>query len=187
MAFTAEQLNTLDPPRRFFLMDATMKGLSVDVLHAFDERGATMRVKLLSVASMVDAKGPDMTRGETVTLFNDLSILAPGALVSPLITWEPVDAHRARARFTLRGYSISAELMFNDSDELVDFASDDRLAASPNGRTFTRMRWTTPLKDYARVGPARVATRGDAVWHPDSGAYAYGEFKLTSLAYNTGP
>lgn len=186
MTFRAEQLNTFDTPRRFFKMEATMKGLPVDVLHAFDERGATMRVKLLSAISMVDARGPDLTRAETVTLFNDLCILAPGALVSPRVAWERIDAHRARARFTLRANAISAELRFNALGELVDFISDDRLAGSPDGRTFTRLRWSTPLRGYAHVGPARVATRGEAVWHPASGAFAYGEFELASLAYNVG-
>lgn len=32
-----------------------------------------------------------------------------------------------------------------------------------------------------------VATHGEAVWHPSSGPYTYGEFELTSLAYNLGP
>jgi hypothetical protein len=187
MAFTAEQLNTFDPPRRFFMMDATMKGLPVDVLHAFDERGATMRVKLLSVVSMVDAKGTELTRAETVTIFNDLCLIAPGALVSPQIAWEPIDAHTVRARFTLAANTISAELRFNELDELVDFASDDRLAASPDGNTFTRLRWTTPVREYAQMGPARVAARAEAVWHPATGAYTYGEFGLTSLAYNVDP
>lgn len=77
MSFTAQQLNTLDTPRRFFLMDATMKGLPVDVFHAFDEHGATMRVRLLSAKTMVDAKGEVLTRSETVTLFNDLCLFAP--------------------------------------------------------------------------------------------------------------
>ncbi|MBK9797900.1 MAG: hypothetical protein IPP58_15740 [Holophagaceae bacterium] len=187
MAFTAEQVNTFDTPRRFFMMNATKSGLPVDVLHAFDERGATMRVKLLSVVSMVDAKGAELTRGETVTLFNDLCILAPGALVSPHITWEPIDASKVRARFTLRANSIGAELHFNDRGELVDFVSDDRSAGSPDGSTFTRMRWTTPLSNYAKVGPARVATRGETVWHSASGAWTYGEFDLVSLAYNVVP
>lgn len=187
MAFTAEQVNRLDLPRRHFLMDATMKGLPVAVLHAFDERGATMRVRLLSVVSMVDAKGPDLTRAETVTLFNDLCILAPGALVSPLIAWEPIDGRRARASFSLRGHKIRAELHFNEAGELVDFSSDDRLAGSPDGRTFTPQRWTTPLRNYAQMGPVRVATHGETVWHPSSGPYAYGEFELTSLVYNVVP
>ena len=56
-----------------------------------------------------------------------------------------------------------------------------------DGSTFARMRWSTPLRDYARMGPARVATRGDAVWHPATGAYTYGEFELTSLAFDVAP
>jgi hypothetical protein len=186
MPFTAEQLNTLDTPRRFFMMDARMKGLPVAVLHAFDERGATMKVKLLSALPMIDARGPELTRGETVTLFNDLCVLAPGALVSPAIRWAPVDDHTTRAQFTLGANTIAAELRFDDAGELVDFASDDRGAASSDGRTFTTQRWTTPLRDYAQVGPARVATHGDVLWHPATGAYTYGEFHLTSLAYNVG-
>jgi hypothetical protein len=184
MPFTAEQLNTLNPPQRFFKMDAVMKGLPVDVLHAFDESGATMRVRLLSVFPMVNAKGPELTRAETVTLFNDLCVFAPGELVSPLITWESVDSHTARARYTLKTHSIRAELRFNAAGELVDFMSDDRSAGSPDGSNFTPMRWTTPLSQYAQIGPARIATRGDAVWHPAAGAYVYGEFEVTALAYD---
>jgi hypothetical protein len=184
MAFTADQLNTLDTPRRFFVMDARMKGVPVDVMHAFDEKGASMRVRLLSVRTMVDAHGTELTRGETVTLFNDLCVLAPSALVCADVTWQPVDAHRAGARFTLGVNTITAELRFDDDGDLVDFVSDDRAAGSPDGRTFTRMRWTTPVRDHARVGPARVPTMGETRWHPDSGAWTYGEFALTSLAYN---
>lgn len=184
MPFTAEQLNTLDVPRRFFMMVATMKGLPVDVLHAFDERGATMRVKLLSLVPMVNAQGADLTRTETVTLFNDLCIFAPAALTSANIAWEPVDAHTTRAHFTLGPNTIAAELTFNDEGELVDFASDDRQAIMLNGIK-TVIRWTTPLSDYAKRGPVRVATKGQTLWHPATGVWSYGEFELQSLAYNT--
>jgi hypothetical protein len=184
MPFRAEQFNTLDHPSRFFRMAATRKGLPVDVLHAFDEAGATMRVRLLSLVPLVDAKGPVLTRAETVTLFNDLCLFAPGALVAPAIAWEAADAHSARAAFTLRGNTVRAELRFNDRGELVDFLSDDRLSLAPDGTTLTPMRWSTPVGGYAQMGPARVATHGEAVWHAGAGAYAYGEFELGSLAYN---
>lgn len=185
MTFTADQLDTLDPPRRFFLMNATMKGLPVDVLHVFDERGATMRVRLLSVKTMADAGGPVLTRSETVTLFNDLCILAPGELVRPSIRWEAVDAHTARAHFTQGDNTISATLQFNDAAELVDFASDDR-NSDPEGRA-PPTRWTTPARDYGQVGPARVSRRAETLWHPPTGAWSYGEFALETLVYNGAP
>lgn len=184
MTFTADQLDLVNTPERFFMMNAKMKGLPVDVLHAFDDDGATMRVRLLSMRSMVDAKGAALTRAETVTMFNDLCCLAPGALLSPDITWEPIDTHTATAHFTLGANTITAELRFDDLGDLIDFVADGRGGMSPDGRTLTPMRWSTPLRDYAQVGPARVATKAEVKWHPDSGAWTYGEFELTSLAYN---
>lgn len=187
MSFTADQLDIVDTPRRFFWMDARMKGLPVDVLHVFDDDGATMRVRLLSVRSMVDAAGPVLTRAETVTLFNDICCYAPSALISPDISWDPVDAFTATAHFNLLANTVTAELRFDDDGDLVDFVSDDRSATSTDGRNFTPLRWSTPLREYAQVGPARVPTRTDVRWQPDSGDWTYGEFELTSLTYNTAP
>lgn len=185
MAFTADQLDTFDTPRRFFLMDAVMMHLPVDVFHAFDEHGATMRVRLLSVKSLVNASGAALTRSETVTLFNDLCLLAPGELVRSSITWDTIDDHTARAHYTQGPNTISATLWFNDANELVDFRSDDR-SPSPDGSTAPPMRWTTPVRDYGRVGPARVFRTAEARWHPASGAWTYGGFALQSLTYNVG-
>jgi len=100
---------------------------------------------------MVDAKGAELTHAETVTLFNDLCCLAPGALLSPGITWEPVDNHTAAAYFTLGTTTVTAELRFDDSGDLVDFVADGRGAISADGRTITPLRWSTPLRDYAQV------------------------------------
>ncbi|TFC86401.1 hypothetical protein E3T24_06515 [Cryobacterium sp. TmT2-59] len=84
MTYTGEQVNTYGPaPSRLFWMDATMVGLPVDVLHVLVGRTATMRVKLCSMLPMANAAGPEMDRAETVTLFNDLCILAPAALTAP--------------------------------------------------------------------------------------------------------
>ena len=103
---------------------------------------------------------------------------------SIIIAFSPIDAHRVTAHFTTGGNTITADLRFDDDGDLIDFASDDRAASSPDGNTFTRQRWTTPVRDYAAVGPARVPTKAETRWHPDSGAWTYGEFALTSLAYN---
>ena len=86
-----KQHNFPHEPARFFFMDATRSGLPVDVLHAFRDRAATMRVRLASLVPLVNAGGPDLTRAETVTLLNDLCLLAPAALLDPAIGWEAID------------------------------------------------------------------------------------------------
>ena len=186
MKFTATQHNFPGEPARFFLMHATKSGLPVDAFHTFKAGRATMRVRLLSFVPLVNASGPEMDRAETVTLFNDLCLLAPGALVDPAIQWEPIDVRSARGRYTVGSNTISAVLLFNEAGELVNFVSDDRLAVSSDGKELTRQRWSTPVRDYRDFGPLRAFTRGEGRWHPPTGEFAYFEGELIDLEVNGG-
>jgi hypothetical protein len=95
MTFTGRQFSTFGKhPLRLFHLDARMAGVPVDVLHVFDDGGATMRAKVLSLVPMVSASGADMDRAETVTMFNDLCVLTPGALVDAPVSWRPRDDRR---------------------------------------------------------------------------------------------
>jgi hypothetical protein len=185
MELKAEQLNSVAAPAaRLFFMSAVMKGLPVYIYHRFVARDATFRVRLLAFWTMVDAKGSDMNRAETVTIFNDLCMLAPSALLDPAVRWQAVDANTARATFTRGAETVAAELRFNDAGELVDFISDDRLRASADGKTFVRQRWSTPLAEYRSFGGRRVSTQGRAEWHAPEGKFAYAELELLAIEYN---
>ena len=142
-----------------------------------------MQVKVAGVVPIVNDRGDDMDRAETVTLFNDMCILAPGTLVEPDITWEPVDATTARARFTHRGHTITATLFFAPDGRLVNFESDDRSRASPDGR-FTKARFSTPLRDYRDFGPLYLAGYGEARWRLPEGEFVYGEFTMRDVVVN---
>ena len=186
MTYSGEQVNTYGPtPSRLFWMDATMFGLPVDVLHVFVGESATMRVRLCSALRMVNAAGPEMDRAETVTLFNDLCILAPAALVDAPIAWQEIDDTHVRGVFTNGEQTVSADLTFRDGD-LVDFHSDDRMSTSPDGSTFTPQPWSTPVSDYRVFGARRLATHGEGRWHAAApqGEFAYLEYNLDAITYN---
>ncbi len=184
MPFTGSQYNFYDAPSRLFYMDATMFGLPVKVFHRFVGPSATMRVKLVALFPLVDAGGPIMDKAETVTLFNDLCVFAPGALISPNITWQAIDANTVRARLTNLTHTVSAVLSFNAAGELIDFVADGRGAASADGKSFVEMRWSTPLRDYRAFGAHRVAAHGEGVWHAPAGNYVYLEFDLDEIEFN---
>lgn len=187
MPFTRRQLNTYRAhPQRLFIMDATRSGLPVTVLHVFGDATATMRAKALSLVTVVDAAGAEMDRGETVTVFNDLVVLAPGAIIGAPVRWTAVDARHVRGVFTDGAQSVSAVLTFDANHDLVDFVSEDRLRASPDGRSFTRQRWSTPLSGHEEAGGHRVLTAGEGRWHPPSpeGEFTYLELHLDTISYN---
>ncbi|WP_162616407.1 DUF6544 family protein [Xylanimonas allomyrinae] len=182
MAFLGEQVNTYGPhPTRLFLLDATMRGLPVDVLHVMAGGHAVMHVDLLSLVRVVDGSGPAMNQGETVTVFNDLCILAPGALPFAPVTWETLDEHHVRGIFTAAGQTVTAILEFSPDGDLVDFVSDDRLQADARGREFTPMRWSTPISGHRELRGRRTATAASAVWHAPEGAFTYAELEVTDL------
>ena len=160
MPIVAEQHNVLVPAARLFYFDGSMAGVPLQGYHRYVDGSASMLVRLAALIPVARASGDEMTRSETVTLFNDMCVLAPATLLSPAIAWEPVDAQRARARFTNGGHTIGADLSFGAGGELVDFQSDDRSRAAPDGRLERRAlvhaaRRLPPV----RAGPAGVDRR----------------------------
>ncbi len=185
MAFHAEQYNFYEPRARLFLLDSSLFGLPFVALHRYVGAAATMEVKAASIASVVDARGPEMNQSETVTLLNDMCVLAPSTLIDGDLRWEVLDPRSVRATFTNAGHTISSVLVFNDRDELVNFHSDDRYQ-SVDGKSYTLYRWSTPLRDYRDFGGVTLASHGDASWRMPSGELEYGRFDLLSVEYNVG-
>ena len=184
MPFEADQQSFADQPTRLFLMRARMYALPVPVDHRLIDGHATMQVRIAGAIPLVDARGDVMDRSEAVTLFNDMCLLVPGTLIDTGITWEPVDARTVRARFTNGAQTITATLLFGEDGLLTNFVSDDRSRSSPDGKAFTRLRFSTPVRDYRDFGSVHLAAYGEARWLLPEGEFTYGEFELQEVAYN---
>jgi hypothetical protein len=148
-----------------------------------------MRVKAAGLITVADVSGEAMTRGETVTLLNDMCFLAPAALVSAPIQWEPMDAPHVGVTFTNAGHTIHAVLEFDAAGDLVNFWSDDRGELARDGRTLTAGRWSTPLARSRafETGPHtrhRLASRGEARYARDGLDYSYIEIDIDEVRYN---
>lgn len=172
----------LDYSRDFYLT-AFMRGLPVSVWHSYQRQQATMQVKIASLFPIVDIKGDELTTAETVTLFNDMCLLAPAALIDRRISWRAIDAQQVEATFTNGKYRIRALLKFKASGELADFFSDDRYYLTADNQ-LRRERWSTPVGEYREFAGRRVVSRGEAVWHLKEGAFVYGKFVLKGIEYN---
>ncbi len=169
-------------PARLFLMEARMFGLPVRALHVYRQERATFTVRIASTVSMVDLQGGEISAAETVTVLNDMCLMAPGALLDPRLAWGAVDDRSATVTFTNGPHSVRATLVFNMRDELVDFWSDDR----PEGGAgrFVPARWSTPIAGYRDIDGRHLMHRGSAVYLRPDGPFTYGEFTLRSIQYD---
>jgi len=185
MPFRAEQLSTTTDPVRLFYMRAHRGGVPVAVLHRYVSGRATMTVKLAGLFTLVDAQGPVMDRSETVTVFNDMCLLAPATLLDPRVRWRERGAQMVDATFSAGGQTVSATLTFDEQGLLVNFLSLDRARASADGRSFTPLPFLTPVRTRAAFAGNLLAGQADAQWRlPDGQVFTYAEFTLESAVFN---
>lgn len=189
MSFTGRQLNTYgEHPQRMFIMHARRSGLPAEVLHLFHHATATMQVRVLSAFPVVDAKGPEMDRSETVTVFQELVALAPVAIVDAPVRWTAVDEQRVHGVYTLGQHSVSAMLVFDDRHDLVDFVSLDRSRASDDGTSFTAQEWSTPLLEHRNTDGWRVPAVGEGRWRSPEveRPFSYLEITFDAISFDAG-
>ena len=182
MEATSVQYNFFGRPARLFLMRARMFGLPVRALHLYRHEQATFQVRVASLVNIVSQQGEQISAAETVTVLNDLCVMAPGALVDPRLSWRPIDDRNAAVTFSNGPHSVTATLVFNDDDELIDFVSDDRPDSSSGA--FIPRRWNTPISGYQEIDDRRLPTRGSAVYAYPDGPFTYGAFEFRSITYD---
>lgn len=185
MPLKAEQHNFFDQPSRFFYLTASRLFVPFQAYHRYAGHDATMTVRVAGVIPVVQASGDVMTRSETVTLFNDMCLMAPATLLDAPVAWDPIDEWHVRAAFTNAGYTIHATLVFNGAGELADFRSEDR-AQFAAGKSPVRAGWSTPVGSYRAFGRMHLMGGGQALWHDARGDWAYIELEMDEIGYNLG-
>lgn len=183
MSIGSQQYNFIDEPARFFYIRASLHGVPFEGLHMYKGANASMQIRAAYFFRVADARGPKMDQGETVTMFNDLCVYAPPALIDRNIQWETMGELSVKASFSNQEHSITAVLEFNEKGELVDFFSDDRFYCR-DGKTYLNCRWSTPVADYADIEGRKIPSYGEACWHAPEGKYSYAKFRLEEIDYN---
>jgi hypothetical protein len=114
--------------------------------------------------------------------FNEMQWF-PSSLVSGNVAWEAIDANSARSTLTDRGMSVSATFYFDDEGKITNFIAER--GRSTDGGTLVHTKWSTPISEYRTYGNGlRLPSKGEAIWHLDSGDYSYIKLEITDVEYN---
>jgi hypothetical protein len=187
MRMTAEQYDVVTRGARLFFLNAATLGIPIQAYHRYADSSASMRVLAAGLVPVASASGAEMTQSETVTLFNDMCLMAPATLIDHTISWETVDEHAVNATFTHAGHTVHATLVFDSTGALKDFVSDDRSQESGGGKAMKRVRWSTPIHGYRIYGNFRLPSGGEGVWQDAEGAYDYIDLQFDEVLYNVTP
>lgn len=172
-----------DNPSRLFYIVAKKMGLSARVVHIYRNETATMKGKLLGLFTIVDAKGEEANQAETVTIFNDICLLAPSLLISENIEWTDIDPLTVQAKYTNQKIAIEATLHFDQDGRLINFTSNDRYETK-DGRVFYNYPWETPILEYRNFDGFNLPSKVRAIFkHPDED-FCYAEFEVNKVEYN---
>ena len=177
-----EQHNFIANPTRMFYIEGSMLGIPMLGLDSYKNGKGNMLIKLGGLFTVANALGSEMDSGAAVTLFNDMCLMAPSTLIDPRIQWESVDALTAKASFNDNGCIVSAVLYFNTLGELTNFSTDDRYMTV--GKTYQKVRWSTPVRDYKDYNGLKLPSYGEGVWHLPEGDFCYAQFKVKEIEYN---
>lgn len=180
---TADQTTFLDTDTRLFYIVMKMFGMPINGLHHYEAGKASMVIKILDLFKIIDNRGDEMNIAETVTYFNDMCLFAPAGLTDADIEWEEINDSTVLARYTNSGITISATLYFNEKGELINFISDDRYAVDAKGNTL-KVKWSTPIHEYAEFNGYKLISSGEAVWHYEDGDFCYIKMNIVDHSYN---
>jgi hypothetical protein len=182
MQLTSVQYNFTDTPTRLFYITAKKKGIPAIGLHLYRNESALFKIKILGLFTVVDAKGKEMDQGETVTVFNDMCVMAPATLIDKNISWETVDSLTVKAKYTNGHITIGAMLHFNELGQLINFVSDDRFET--DGKTYNNYPWLTPINEYININGYNLPASAKLIYKYPDMDFCYGEFVLSNIEYN---
>lgn len=171
---TGEEYFAMDPPGFFWLGKIPW----VSAVDQYINGKGNLKVKLLSLIPVVDAKGEATNQGEFLRWLAEAIWYPTALLPSETIAWEAVDEDTAKIIFEDEHVKAEGVFRFNKVGQITHFTTyrymeDDRLE-----------RWTTHCKDYRAIHGMQVPFYAEVSWNLAEGDFCYAKFQVEALHYD---
>ena len=179
---TASQITTVDPPAFVWTVNLQMNPL----MHMagrdkfVDGKGA-MRILMNGLINVVNEAGEKLDEGTIQRYLGEL-VWFPTLAVSPLVTWEALDEHSARATMTYMGTTGSGTFWFDAQGNFVRFSAWRYMGNEPESE---RREWVLTVDDYREFDGIRVPSKMKATWRLEEGDWTWLDLEITDIQYNT--
>ena len=181
LPFVAEQRFTTQPPTFLWHMTSRPFPLfSISVKDGFSGDHGELRVQLWSLITLSRARGPEIDQGELQRYLLESSWF-PTVWLSDAITWQPVDAHVAKATIQQQGLMAEGELHVDEQGQLTQVTAQRYL--KEHGR-YQLQPWLGQLSEYREADGMRIPTHFSVTWHLAAGDFNWMRADVTEIEYN---
>jgi len=142
----------------------------------YDGKGY-MKVKLLSIIKIIDAKGKELDQGALIRWLSEAPWFPTALLPSEKLRWEPIDNDSARVIFTDKDLTVDGVFYFNERGQITNFS------AKRYGNKDME-KWSVTYRDYKEIEGMKIPHYAEATWNLKSGDLTYAKFTLDKVEYN---
>lgn len=182
-ASEAEQIIFTDRPSFQWTVKMKMgKGLFVTGKDSFQGGQASMRIKLAGILPISRSAANEKTSQSALQRYLMELAWYPSAVLSPLISWEEVDAKSAKATIKYAGLTGSATYFFNGQDELLKV---EAWRYKESGEDARPLLCIGTIDEHQQVDGLKVPTKVEISWMLESGPFTWYKFGVHDIQFNS--
>jgi hypothetical protein len=153
----------------------------IDACDRLHNRRGNMLVKLQSLFTIADARGPEIDQGASLRWLAE-AVWFPYAFAGDAIRWEAVSGEAARATLVQQGAPVAATVEL-DAEGRMSLIRGERYRDVGGGKPVLTP-WVGRCSEYRKFGPFRVPAHVEVAWVVDGVEFAYARFDVTAIEYN---
>ncbi len=162
---------------------AMLPGVSIEVCDLYKDGKGSMRGKILSLFTLIDAKEQKELNEGALQRYLAEAVWFPTALLpSQGVSWSAIDEQRAKATVTDGNTTTSLEFTFNDSGEIVSAYTPERYREVSG--TYEPTPWGGRYANYVDINGYLVPIECEVEWYLQEGVYTYFRATLDEIQYD---
>ena len=134
-------------------------------------------VKLFSLFTVADAKGPKYDEGELLRWLGESILYPTNLLPGDKLQWFPIDSNTAKLTFHYKGLSLFFKITVNEIGEITEMETK-RYMGDENLET-----WVIKATNYKELNNVMIPTAFDVIWRLEKGDFSYAKFNVREVEY----
>jgi hypothetical protein len=152
--------------------------LMFTALDSYVDGKGQLSVFLLSLFTMVNAKGDKYNQGELLRWLGESVLYPTNLLPNDRLQWFPIDDSTARLTFSYRELSLFFVVSFSESGAITGmetkrYMNEDKLET-----------WIIKLAQYKEMNHVMIPTLLEVKWRLAEGDFSYARFEIAEIQYD---